>query len=143
MKPEDVDESVALAIERYLEIRAGEDVPVDPRELAASAINAMPKSDAQAQIDALSACVRRANEQAEKFEREWYLRGDEIEAKNDRLHELETLASDWKRAAEHHYGLLRLALYGVEANYPVDGALDAWFKGWRFRHASLSNEPKP
>lgn len=31
------------------------------------------------EIDRLAECLKKANEQAEHFEREWYLRGDEIE----------------------------------------------------------------
>lgn len=32
------------------------------------------------EVERLARCLRRANEQAERFEREWYLRGDEAEA---------------------------------------------------------------
>lgn len=32
-----------------------------------------------AEIERLTACLKKANDQAEHFEREWYLRGDEIE----------------------------------------------------------------
>ncbi len=32
-----------------------------------------------AEIERLTGCLEKANIQAEKFEREWYLRGDEIE----------------------------------------------------------------
>ena len=36
----------------------------------------------------------------------------------------------WKDAAEHHYGLLRVALYGdADENHPLEGALDAWVSG--------------
>ena len=31
------------------------------------------------EIERLTACLKKANDQAEHFEREWYLRGDEIE----------------------------------------------------------------
>lgn len=34
----------------------------------------------RAEVARLTAALKRANEQAEHFEREWYLRGDEIEA---------------------------------------------------------------
>ena len=37
-------------------------------------------SDKNAEIARLTACLKAANASAEKFEREWYLRGDEIEA---------------------------------------------------------------
>lgn len=33
-----------------------------------------------AEIERLTGCLEKANIQAEKFEREWYLRGDEIDA---------------------------------------------------------------
>lgn len=36
-------------------------------------------TDAQAEIERLTANIKKANDQAEHFEREWYLRGDEIE----------------------------------------------------------------
>lgn len=32
-----------------------------------------------AEVERLRGCLKKANEQAEHFEREWYLRGDEIE----------------------------------------------------------------
>ena len=35
--------------------------------------------DTQREIERLSADLKKANSQAEHFEREWYLRGDEIE----------------------------------------------------------------
>ena len=41
----------------------------------------------------------------------------------------------WKEVAEHHYGLLRISLYGDSQDYPVSGALDAWATG---RHPILS-----
>lgn len=34
---------------------------------------------AAAEIERLRACLQKANDQAEHFEREWYLRGNEIE----------------------------------------------------------------
>ena len=34
----------------------------------------------RAEVARLTAALKRANDQAEHFEREWYLRGDEIEA---------------------------------------------------------------
>lgn len=37
-------------------------------------------ADKDAEIARLTACLKAANTSAEKFEREWYLRGDEIEA---------------------------------------------------------------
>ena len=37
-------------------------------------------ADKDAEIARLTACLKAANASAEKFEREWYLRGDEIEA---------------------------------------------------------------
>ena len=41
---------------------------------------AVPAPDLQTEIDRLTECLKKANAQAEHFERECYLRGDEIEA---------------------------------------------------------------
>jgi hypothetical protein len=41
---------------------------------------AVQPADKDAEIARLTACLKAANANAEKFEREWYLRGDEIEA---------------------------------------------------------------
>ena len=49
-------------------------------------------NDAQAEIERLTACLKTANANAEKFEREWYLRGDEIEA----LHK-SAVSPEWVR----------------------------------------------
>ncbi len=47
-----------------------------PDEVAALVL----KIDADIEIERLRAALKKANEQAERFEREWYLRGDAIEA---------------------------------------------------------------
>jgi hypothetical protein len=41
------------------------------------------------EIERLTQCLAKANAQAEHFEREWYLRGDEIERQAERARELE------------------------------------------------------
>jgi len=41
-----------------------------------------------AEVERLKACLRMANEQAERFERNWYLRGDALEAAEARLREI-------------------------------------------------------
>ena len=41
------------------------------------------------EIERLSQCLAKANAQTEHFEREWYLRGDEIERQAERVRELE------------------------------------------------------
>lgn len=33
----------------------------------------------EAEVERMTGCLQKANEQAEHFEREWYLRGDEVE----------------------------------------------------------------
>lgn len=44
----------------------------------------------------------------------------------------------WKEVAEHHYGLMRTALYGTsESEYPVAGALDYFAAG---RHPVLKSK---
>ena len=50
--------------------------------------------DLLAENEALRACLTKANSQTEYFEREWYLRGDELEALRNRVAELEALATD-------------------------------------------------
>jgi hypothetical protein len=42
------------------------------------ALRAQPKQE-QGEIERLTAALEKANAQAEHFEREWYLRGDELE----------------------------------------------------------------
>jgi len=45
-----------------------------------------PNCEAQAaEIERLTGCLTKANAQAEHFEREWYLRGDEIERLREAL----------------------------------------------------------
>jgi chromosome segregation ATPase len=122
MKPEDVTDEMLDAAQAVADQAS---LFGDPwgakRAVLAAAINAMPQTDAQAQIDALKSentaitaardlalaslnkqdaeidalntSVRMANEQAEKFEREWYLRGDELDAANARLHEVATFCA--------------------------------------------------
>lgn len=48
-----------------------------------------PLADEQTEIARLTAALKRANENAERFEREWYLRGHELEDAQERIAELE------------------------------------------------------
>lgn len=68
---------------------------------------------------------------------------ERIESDNEKLRELlqqMTKQRDaWKEVAEHHYGLLRVAMYGEEPGYPVTGALDAWAAG---RHLVLRHNAR-
>lgn len=53
-----------------------------------------------------------------------------IVAQHNEIERRKAQCDAWKDAAEHHYGLLRVALYGdSDADYPVTGALDAWAAG--------------
>lgn len=53
-----------------------------------------------------------------------------IVEQHEEIERLKEQRDAWKDAAEHHYGLLRVALYGDSAeDYPVTGALDAWAAG--------------
>lgn len=55
----------------------------------------------------LTQCLRKANEQAEHFEREWYLRGDEIEKLKDALSDLlNSISEADKIAVENAYRIL-------------------------------------
>lgn len=69
------------------------------------------------EIERLSACLKKANDQAEHFEREWYLRGDEIER-------LRADAADWRRRYEYEKecGVVEQTIVG--GRYP-DGSA-AW-----------------
>lgn len=51
----------------------------------------------RAEVERLTGCLQKANEQAEHFEREWYLRGDEVE----RLRIALSHAGAWIEAAPH------------------------------------------
>ncbi len=48
-----------------------------------------------AEISRLRVELEKANEQSEHFERQWYLRGDEIEALNAKLGEQQSVAEEW------------------------------------------------
>jgi len=41
------------------------------------------------EVERLTECLHRANSQAEHFEREWYLRGDEVDALRAKIAEME------------------------------------------------------
>jgi len=41
------------------------------------------------EVERLTECLHRANAQAEHFEREWYLRGDEVDALRAKIAEME------------------------------------------------------
>ncbi len=50
------------------------------RDLGQQAAQAQNERDAlRAEVERLTSCLKRANEQAEEFERKWYLRADEVE----------------------------------------------------------------
>lgn len=62
------------------------DIPADARmvyEVTSTHHQSIPvgvlAKNAADEIERLTACLKKANDQAEHFEREWYLRGDEIE----------------------------------------------------------------
>lgn len=46
----------------------------------------------RSEVARLNAALKRANEQAEHFEREWYLRGDELEALKKAISEAQPVA---------------------------------------------------
>jgi hypothetical protein len=60
---------IAATVQAAAEIRAAE-----------ANTNAAELERLRAEVARLTAALKRANDQAEHFEREWYLRGDEIEA---------------------------------------------------------------
>ena len=62
----------------------------DRLDLSASRLEAAMSED-YVEIAALKACLKTANANAEKFEREWYLRGDEIEALRQDAERLDAL----------------------------------------------------
>ena len=53
------------------------------------------------EIDRLTACLKKANSQTEHFEREWYLRGDEIER-------LQAAADALQRDADRYKQLVQM-----------------------------------
>lgn len=85
---------------------------------AADTIDAM-----RAEKDRLTACLEKANASAEHFEREWYLRGDELDTLRAQLAEAQ-------RDAER-YSWLRMNRLWLKANLPTiaapafDAAIDA------------------
>jgi hypothetical protein len=54
----------------------------------------------EAEAKQLRAALKTANSQAEHFEREWYLRGDELERLRKELAEAQQAAARWKTSAE-------------------------------------------
>jgi predicted RNase H-like nuclease (RuvC/YqgF family) len=52
------------------------------------------------EIDRLTACLKKANSQTEHFEREWYLRGDEVERLQAALQHEKDVAEAYKAEAD-------------------------------------------
>ena len=63
---------------------------------------------------------------------------DEIAGLKSDVAFIEKQRDAWKEVAEHHYGLMRTALYGTYVSeYPVTGALDYFAAG---RHPVLKSK---
>jgi len=84
----------------------------------------------QSRLDAAYESLKRANASAEKFEREWYLRGDELEAAQSRLEAL----------LETRSSLLELVCLKrhKEAVGKDDYYIEAQPKAWARAHAALN-----
>ena len=67
----------------------------------------------RAEIARLTAALKRANDQAEHFEREWYLRGDALEAVKEKL------------KIDDEYGLYDTVCNALLVNAEVSGGLRA------------------
>jgi len=102
--------------------------------------------EAADEIERLTQALKKANDQAEHFEREWYLRGDEIEHQqlcirdlngilNEKRAEIERLRADaeryrWLRNEGNPYALLVVGKYHATDVRPyydadLDAAIDA------------------
>lgn len=61
-------------------------------ERAANALLTSELEDLRKEVERLTACLKTANAQAEHFEREWYLRGDEVERLREDAERLDWLS---------------------------------------------------
>ena len=67
----------ALSRHEHDDLTIGDEAAYEIARLRVDHAAAMAAMDEK--IERLTACLKKANDQAEHFEREWYLRGDEIE----------------------------------------------------------------
>lgn len=98
-------------------------------EFTADPCPALAHRDAQPAVavnEQLAASVKKANEQAEYFEREWYLRGDQIEALkavNEQLLEaVKLLQGIVSQFARHNEKVCRAI---AQAEYEIEQAAEA------------------
>ena len=75
----------------------------------------------RAEKDRLMTCLEKANISTEHFEREWYLRGDELDNLRAQLAEARRNAERWDRAAH----CVRLDQFGGFVVTPDEPALDS------------------
>jgi chromosome segregation ATPase len=68
----------------------------------------------QKEVERLKMCLLKANEQTEKFEREWYLRGDEVEALKQGNEGLRYLVECLQRSLVEREGKLAMARERLE-----------------------------
>ena len=78
-----------------------------------------------AEIERLTACLKTANANAEKFEREWYLRGDEIEALRKDVERLDLLDRQGEAYGTHEHEGNRWLIEGPfkSLRAAIDGAI--------------------
>lgn len=89
----------------------------------------------RAEKDRLTTCLEKANASAEHFEREWYLRGDELDTLRAQLAEAQRDAERWRffrqaslllTADDHPLSILaERLLQGNASADDVDAAIDA------------------
>jgi len=80
----------------------------------------MPNGGLQAEIERLTACLKTANENAERFERGWYLRGDALEWYRD---EAKALAKNMAGGAHMSGVLASVTVLALDAGQRADAVL--------------------
>ena len=79
----------------------------DRYESISASVRVVDLKNALAEIDRLTVHLQRANSHAERFEREWYLRGDEVERLSADLRRSEKLISMFDQdLVAHHRDLI-------------------------------------
>lgn len=88
-------DSVGSAVDLFTDERLGDMEMIDIKAIREQAENGYPVEDCVIdlcdEIERLTTCLKKANDQAEHLEREWYLRGDEVEMLQHNVFHLENV----------------------------------------------------
>lgn len=100
--------------------QTGREAAIELRRLSAQ-VEAL-----EAENSRLTTCLTKANEQAEHFEREWYLRGDKIEALEADAARYQWLRSNWfTMGASYPDGTIKFTTGSSRWSKATEADLDA------------------